>query len=200
MDDRFSVVVLSNLAEAEPECLADTISGIYLAGGVKPACARSTLIVNATVIDGTGAPPRRESVRIIGDRIVEVGRLSASPEDSVVDADGLVLAPGFIDTHSHVDDDLLEHPEALAAISQGITTAIVGQDGGSPHPLSEYFFRFDEEGAAINLALAYMVVMGISRNQQAKWALLCGHPSDLLLPESEAVGAVIAQEPITATP
>ncbi|MGH7343079.1 MAG: D-aminoacylase, partial [Candidatus Rokuibacteriota bacterium] len=64
---------------------------------------RSTLILEAEVFDGTGAPGRQASVRIVGDRIAEVGELTASPRDSVLDARGLALAPGFIDTHSHAD-------------------------------------------------------------------------------------------------
>jgi N-acyl-D-amino-acid deacylase len=137
------------------------------AGGTRPsilallllaACAggaagtRSTVIVNATVLDGTGAPPRHASVRIVGDRIAEVGTIRTSPRDSLLDADGHTLAPGFIDTHSHADADLPEHREALAAVSQGITTVIVGQDGDSPHPLEDFFFRLEREGTAINVA------------------------------------------------
>ena len=113
---------------------------------------RSTLIANATVFDGTGAPPRRASVRIVGDRIAELGSIEASPRDSVVLADGLALAPGFVDTHSHADADLAQHPDALAAVSQGITTVVVGQDGESPYPLEDFFRRLQREGAAINVA------------------------------------------------
>jgi N-acyl-D-amino-acid deacylase len=119
------------------------------------ACAESrgsTLIVNASLIDGTGAPPRQASVRIVGDRIVEVGSIEASPRDLLVDASGLTLAPGFIDTHSHADADLFAHSDALAAVSQGITSVIVGQDGDSPYPLSDFFSRVESEGAAINVA------------------------------------------------
>ncbi|MEE9230566.1 MAG: D-aminoacylase [Acidobacteriota bacterium] len=118
----------------------------------RPEGSLSTIIMNATVLDGTGAPPRQASVRIVGDRIVEVGEIETSSRDLLVEAAGLVLAPGFIDTHSHADSDLFEHPDALAAVSQGITTVIVGQDGGSPHPLSEFFSRLEREGAAINVA------------------------------------------------
>ena len=114
--------------------------------------SRPTVIVNATVVDGTGAAPRLASVRIVGDRIVEVGEIEPSDEDLLVDAGGLVLAPGFIDTHSHASGGLSEHPDALAAVNQGITTVIVGQDGGSPHPLDEFFSRVEKEGAAVNVA------------------------------------------------
>ena len=113
---------------------------------------RSTVIVNATILDGTGAPPRHGSVRIVRDRIAEVGAFETSPRDALVDAGGLALAPGFIDTHSHADADLPEHPDALAAVSQGITSVIVGQDGVSPLPLQDFFSRLEREGVAVNVA------------------------------------------------
>jgi N-acyl-D-amino-acid deacylase len=152
VDDRFGVIVVTNLAEAEPEAIADTIAAIYLAEGDGPNRPASTVIVNAKVLDGTGAPARSDSVRFIGDRIVEVGNFKPTARDLVVDAGGMVLAPGFIDTHSHADSDILEHPDALAAVSQGITTVVVGQDGGSDIPLSAFFKRLDAQKAAINIA------------------------------------------------
>jgi N-acyl-D-amino-acid deacylase len=111
-----------------------------------------TVIINALVVDGTGAPPRRASVRIEGDGIAAIGDLEPEPGDRVVDAGGKVLAPGFVDTHSHGDDEVFDHPEALAAVSQGITTIVGGQDGGAPFPLSEYFTRLDSAPAAVNVA------------------------------------------------
>ena len=114
--------------------------------------AASILIVNAVVVDGTGAPGRKAAVRVRGDRIAEVGALSPAAGETVVDAKGLVLAPGFIDTHSHGDRGLFEHADALAAVSQGISTIVVGQDGGSPWPLADFFARLDREPVAINVA------------------------------------------------
>jgi len=152
VDDRFSVIVLTNLAEADPEGIADTIAAIYLNAGDAPNRPASTVIVNAKVMDGTGAPARSENVRFIDDRIVEVGAFEPSSRDKVVDAGGLVLAPGFIDTHSHADDDILEHPDALGAVNQGITTAVVGQDGGSRFPLQDFFDALEAKKAAINIA------------------------------------------------
>lgn len=61
----------------------------------------STLITGATVYDGSGAAGQKVSVRVDGDRIVAVGDLPATPADTVIRGDGLALAPGFIDSHSH---------------------------------------------------------------------------------------------------
>lgn len=117
-----------------------------------PAPNPATLIVNATVLDGTGAEGRSASVRIEGDRIVAVGTVEPRADDRIVDGAGLVLAPGFIDTHSHADDDIFDRRDATAVVSQGITTVVVGQDGGSPDTLSAFFGRLERSPAAVNVA------------------------------------------------
>ena len=137
------------------------IAASALATAITSACAKTSpaparpgfLITNASVIDGSGSPARRAAVRVEGDRIAAVGNLSARGGEPVIDAHGLTLAPGFIDTHSHADDDLFEHPDALAVVSQGITTIIGGQDGGSPMPLARYLDRLQETPAAINVGM-----------------------------------------------
>ena len=111
-----------------------------------------TLIQNATILDGSGAPPFTADVRLAGERIVAVGRLEAGPEDTIVDATGLALAPGFIDTHSHADADILERPDARAAVSQGITTVVGGADGGSQSPLTDFFSKLEETPPTVNVA------------------------------------------------
>ena len=123
--------------------------------GATPAPAKlapTTVIVNAVLVDGLGGGRRPGAVRVRGDRILEVGDLRPILGEAVVDARGLVLAPGFIDTHSHGDRGLFEHRDALAAVSQGITTIVAGQDGGSPWPLAEFFARLRREPAAVNVA------------------------------------------------
>jgi N-acyl-D-amino-acid deacylase len=116
------------------------------------AAAKGMLIVDARVIDGTGAPGRVTSVRISGDRIADIGDLHQRQGETVVVGKGLVLAPGFIDEHSHADGALFSHRDALADVSQGITTVVVGQDGSSPYPLAEFFAHVQREPSALNVA------------------------------------------------
>jgi N-acyl-D-amino-acid deacylase len=111
-----------------------------------------TVIRNATVIDGTGGQEYLADVRIRGTRIVEIGDDLESERASVIDASGLVLAPGFIDTHSHHDVDAASHRDMRAAVSQGITTIVVGADGGSPRPLGEFFETLESSPLAVNVA------------------------------------------------
>ena len=110
------------------------------------------VVVNARVIDGSGGPSQDVNVRIVGERIDRVGRFEPSEKDTVLDAEGLVLAPGFIDTHSHHEDGLLEMPGALATVNQGITTIAGGQDGGHIYPLADLFAELATSPAAINVA------------------------------------------------
>jgi N-acyl-D-amino-acid deacylase len=122
------------------------------AGAPEPASPQTLRIVNARLVDGTGSPARLGSLRIAGDRIAAVGDLEPVPGEAVFDAKGLVLAPGFIDTHSHATSDLAKMPEALGAVSQGITTVVGGQDGESAFPLSDLFASLEKAPAAVNVA------------------------------------------------
>lgn len=120
-----------------------------------PACDNQPpgfIVTNVRVVDGTGSPAREAAVRVADGRIAAVGAPVQCPGDSVIDGGGQVLAPGFIDTHSHADEDIFEYPDALPATSQGITTVVVGQDGGSPFPLADFFARLEAQPAAVNVA------------------------------------------------
>ena len=112
----------------------------------------STLIVGALVADGSGATARQVSVRIDGDRIVAVGKLTVSPADTVVDARGLMLAPGFIDAHSHHDRGDFADRAMGPLLAQGVTTIVVGQDGGGPAPVRDVAAAFSARPASVNLA------------------------------------------------
>ena len=92
------------------------------------------VIRGARVIDGSGAPAFPADVAVDAGRIVEVGRLASSSAHRRIDADGLVVAPGFIDLHAHSDLALFPHPEHELKTRQGVTTELLGQDGLSYAP------------------------------------------------------------------
>ncbi len=136
-----------------------TLHGTLSLGALALACGgpsadntRDVFISNAVIIDGTGAPAVPGSVRIRDGRIAAVGDLEPDSGERIVDADRMVLAPGFIDTHSHHDRGLLEEPGAAAVVSQGITTIVVGQDGGSHVPLRSFLDSVDAAEVAVNVA------------------------------------------------
>jgi len=93
------------------------------------------LIRGGTVIDGTRAPRFDADVAIQDDRIVAVGDLAGSHAARTIDAVGLIVAPGFIDSHTHDDQALLARPSMDFKISQGVTTVIAGNCGISAAPL-----------------------------------------------------------------
>src|SRR5690348_15930245 len=107
----FSVVawlgVLTSAAAAEPEY--------------------DLLIRNGQVVDGTGNPWFRGDVAVRGARIVAVGRVPAGAARREIDARGLIVAPGFIDMHSHSDYVLLEDGDAQSKVRQGVTTEVLGE-------------------------------------------------------------------------
>src|SRR5690348_4591686 len=78
-------------------------------------CMRRIALKGGTVIDGSGAPARAADVLLDGDAILAVGRFDPAGDDEIVDATGLVVAPGFIDIHSHSDFTLLTDPRAVSA-------------------------------------------------------------------------------------
>ena len=94
------------------------------------------LLRGGTVIDGTGAPRRAADVAVDGDRIAAVGRLDAMRGAREIDTTGLVVSPGFIDTHTHDDRAVLSDPGMACKVSQGVTTVVTGNCGVSLAPLS----------------------------------------------------------------
>lgn len=95
------------------------------------------LLKGGTVVDGSGRPKFRSDVGVKNGIIKAVQDLSAATADKVLDATGLVVAPGFIDMHSHSDLSILTHPRAESSISQGITTELVGSCGWSLAPVKK---------------------------------------------------------------
>lgn len=127
------------------------LAATFVAAGQSTSGPPTMLIRNALVIDGSGGPAQRGDVRVAGDRIVAVGQLQPATGERVVDAEGLALSPGFIDTHSHHGGGLDTARDALAMVSQGVTTIVAGQDG-SGSDLAAMFARLEKQPVSVNVA------------------------------------------------
>lgn len=126
------------------------------------------LIRGARILDGSGSPDFRGDIAIRGDRIVAIGRLGTMSAGRVIDADGLFVAPGFIDMHSHADrafaSDDLELRRAPNLVMQGITTVVFGPDGRNPAwPMADEMAAYRTLGTALNVVP--MVGHGTVRGQ-----------------------------------
>lgn len=113
------------------------------------------LFENATLVDGTGVPGYVGDLLIEGGRITALGApgtVEAPPAAERRDVTGLVLAPGFIDIHNHSTTRLFDSPLATTQLAQGITMIVVGADGSSPWPISDYLTRIDELRPTVDVA------------------------------------------------
>src|SRR5512142_1127266 len=111
------------------------------------------VIANGTIIDGTGAPRFLGDIAISGDHMarLERGSIPSSLAKRTIDAKGLIVAPGFIDLHAHLDP-LPTMPDAQSAAMQGVTLALGGPDGGGPWPFGPYLDSLDRKPLGINVA------------------------------------------------
>ena len=95
------------------------------------------VIKNGFVLDGFGTPGLKKDVGIIGDTISILDNLAEVSADLIIDATDLVVAPGFIDIHTHTDTRLLVDPRGVSKVAQGVTTEVSGNCGSSPFPKNE---------------------------------------------------------------
>jgi dihydroorotase/N-acyl-D-amino-acid deacylase len=111
------------------------------------------VIANGTIIDGTGSARFRGDIAITGDRIVrlERGSIPRGSAKRTIDATGLIVSPGFIDLHAHLDP-VMQMPDAQSAAMQGVTLALGGPDGGGPWPFGPYLDSLEKKPLGINVA------------------------------------------------
>ena len=147
-----------------PFGFALTLGALAFVHAQQPARPFDLLVTNARIIDGTGGPPVAGSVAVRDGRIAGVGRVTGTAARTI-DAHGLVLAPGFIDAHSHSDYALLTDGNAESKIRQGVTTEVIGESGSvAPQKPSAarnwsdfagYFAAIEKSKVSVNL-LSYI--------------------------------------------
>jgi N-acyl-D-amino-acid deacylase len=102
------------------------------------------LIINGTIVDGSGSISYQADIGIIDDRITKIGDLSSSSAKNVIDAVNSIVAPGFIDSHTHAIRGIYDVPTAESSILQGVTTLTEGNDGTSPFPIDEHYRKISD--------------------------------------------------------
>jgi N-acyl-D-amino-acid deacylase len=173
----------------------DQVAGMLLVLGAACAPSRAPvdqlrydlLIAGGSVIDGTGAARYRADVAISGDRVVLVSRNPIAPSTArrTIDATGLIVSPGFIDLHAHIEP-LLRLPEAESHVRQGVTTALGGPDGGGPWPFAAYLDSAQALGIGMNVG--YLVGHNTIRRQVMQLA-----DRDPTAAELDQMRAMVAQ-------
>ena len=126
---------------------------LLVALGISHAYSQNSydiIISNGRVVDGSGNPWYEADVAINGERIVRIGDLSSDTGSQVIDANGLIVAPGFIDPHTHALRGILDVPNAESALLQGVTTLTEGNDGTSPFPVDEHYQTIIEKQISPN--------------------------------------------------
>ena len=137
---------------------AGAAAGQGSGGDGHAADSLDVVIAGGTIVDGGGGPERVGDVGVRGDRIVFVGaagEAAAPPARRRIDARGRIVAPGFIDPHTHAGADL-SSPERrgnLPFLMQGVTTVVVGNDGGGPVDVAGTLGRWERDGIGTNAAL-----------------------------------------------
>ena len=112
--------------------------------------AYDLLIVNGRIVDGTGGPWYRANIAIDGDTIAAIGALPGAQATRTIDANGLVVAPGFIDIHTHARRGIFKVPTAENYVRQGVTTLMEGNDGSSPIPLAPFLAKLQATPISVN--------------------------------------------------
>ena len=110
------------------------------------------IVQRGRIVDGTGNPWFQADIAVKDGRIAEIGRLDPSRAAKTIDARGLIVAPGFIDVHTHIEGGIFELPAAENFLRMGVTSVVTGNCGSSALNLGEWFAKLEERGVSINIA------------------------------------------------
>jgi len=118
-----------------------------------PLYAQSIVLMNGSVIDGTGKPRIIANVRVRDGKVVDIGPVKPLSGEMAVDVKGMIVAPGFIDIRTLSPGALGKDPATAALIKQGVTTAILGADGSGLYSVEDFMLPFDDKPPALNIAM-----------------------------------------------
>ena len=110
------------------------------------------VLINGKIVDGTGNSWYYGDVAVKDGRIAAIGKIAVADARKVVDVKGLVVAPGFIDVHTHIEGNDLKIPTAGNFIHDGVTSVVTGNCGSSNTDIARYFFRLDSVKMSVNIA------------------------------------------------
>ena len=119
----------------------------------RTALAENLVLMNDWIIDGTGKPRVAANLRIRDGKIADVGLFKPAPGETLLDVKGMIVAPGFIDLETLSVAALEKDMDARTAITQGVTTAILGSDGTGPYSIEDFMQPFDDKLPAVNIAM-----------------------------------------------
>src|SRR5678815_2335374 len=122
------------------------VFALLLAPCLVPAASYDLLIRNARVIDGSGNAWYRASVAVKDGRVAGIGALTDATAPVTIDAAGRVLAPGFIDSHTHIESNVERSPGAANFLLDGVTTVVTGNCGSSTLNLPAWFAKLSGLG------------------------------------------------------
>ena len=156
------------------------------------------IIANGTIIDGSGQESYEADIGIVDDRIVTIGDLSKSKSGHIINAENLIVSPGFIDSHTHAIRGIFDVPTAESSLLQGVTTLTDGNDGTSPFPIKEHYQKIENTKISPNWAVFVgqgtirQEVMGLENRDPTASEL-----SKMKVMVKEAVGSLFSR-PITS--
>ncbi len=124
----------------------------FIAANNSIAQTADILIINARILDGTGNSWYRGSVAISGGKITKIGNTGSITAAKTIDANNMIVSPGFIDVHTHIEGEEFKNPTAENFILDGVTTVVTGNCGSSNADIKKYLWQIDSLKPSINVA------------------------------------------------
>ena len=147
------------------------------------------VIKNGQIFDGSGGDSKLADIAIIGNTIVKVGVVNSKNSARIIDASGLIVSPGFIDTHAHLDpmSNLIKLSDGESHVRQGVTTSFGGPDGRGV-PLKYSFTQFLDTIETVGVGMNVGFLTGHNKIRRLVMNLDNREPTDVELAKNEKIG------------